>query len=83
MVGMQYVTFYTKLNCSLCDEAYQMLMDIAFDTPLNIDIVDITHAHNNVEERYAHRIPVVTTPHHETELEWPFTMDELKAYLKL
>jgi hypothetical protein len=79
---MQQVTFYTKLNCHLCDEAYQMLMDIAFDKPLKIDIIDITHAHNDVEEKYAERIPVIAVPHRETELDWPFTLEELEAYLE-
>lgn len=79
---MQYVTFYTKLNCSLCDQAYQMLMDLAFDLPLKIDILDITHTHNNVEEAYAHRIPVIAVSHRDTELEWPFTPAELQSFLK-
>jgi hypothetical protein len=78
---MQSVTFYTKLNCSLCDKAYQMLLDLAFDIPLKIEILDITHAHNKIEAKYSDRIPVVAAAHRQTELEWPFTPDELRAYL--
>jgi hypothetical protein len=79
---MQSVTFYTKLNCSLCDKAYLMLMQLAFDIPLHVDVVDITHAHNKLEKDYAHRIPVIAKTGAETELEWPFTTEALKAYLK-
>ena len=43
---MQHVIFYTKLNCSLCDEAHRMLMDLAFDLPMEIDILDISHRHH-------------------------------------
>lgn len=78
---MQKVTFYTKLNCSLCDKAYQMLLNIACDIPMEIDILDITHTHNNLEAKYAHRIPVIAVDHSEIELEWPFTSQELEAYL--
>jgi hypothetical protein len=81
MVSMQTVTFYTKLNCSLCDKAYTMLMTLAFDIPLKIDIIDITHSHNRLETKYAERIPVVAAAHRPAELDWPFTLDELRAYL--
>ena len=79
---MKKVTLYTKLDCHLCVEAYRLLVDVAFDMPLEIDVVDITHSHNaDVNSRYALRIPVVTSPHADTELDWPFTFEELKAYL--
>jgi len=77
---MQKVTFYTKLNCSLCDKAHLMLMEIAYDTPLEIDIIDITHSHNRLDTDYSERIPVIAVEGAE-ELDWPFTLEELKAYL--
>lgn len=59
-----------------------MLIDVAYEVPLEIDVVDITHSHNaDINDMYAERIPVVTTPDAETELEWPFTLEQLKAYL--
>jgi hypothetical protein len=80
---MKNVTFYTKLNCPLCDEAYQMLVMIALDMPLKIDILDITHAHNKLEAaRYGDQIPVVALPQGRAELGWPFTFDELRAFLE-
>ena len=79
---MKKVTLYTKLDCHLCVDAYHLLVDVAFDMPLEIDVVDITHSHNtDLHVRYAMRIPVVTTPNADQELDWPFTYDELKAYL--
>lgn len=80
---MKNVIFYTKLNCPLCDEAYQMLVTIALDMPLNIDILDITHAHNKVEAmKYGERIPVVALARGKAELGWPFTLDELRTFLE-
>ena len=80
--AMKKVTFYTKLNCHLCIDAYRLLVDAAFDMPLEIDVVDITHTHNaDLKSMYATRIPVVTTPNADTELDWPFTYEELIAFL--
>lgn len=59
-----------------------MLMQLAFDMPLHVDVVDITHIHNKLEENYAERIPVIAKTGAETELEWPFTMEELSVYLQ-
>lgn len=79
---MQKVTLFTKLDCSLCDTAYQMLLDLAFDIPLEIDIIDISHPHNNLEDSYGIRIPVLAIDSVETELEWPFTAEDIKLFLK-
>ena len=79
---MQKVIFYTKLNCHLCDQAYQMLMDVVYDHPLEIDVVDITHAHNKLEAEYGHRIPVIASANADTELGWPFTLNDVRAYLE-
>ena len=81
-VGMQTITLYTKLDCSLCDKAYQILLDIAFDVPLEIDVIDITHTHTNVDANYATRIPVISLAGSNTELGWPFTAEDIKTYLK-
>lgn len=79
---MQKVTLYTKLSCHLCLEAYQLLMECAFDLPLEIDMVDITHAHNSeLAKKYADRIPVLARSDSETELDWPFTLADIRAYL--
>jgi hypothetical protein len=73
---------FTKLDCHLCEEAYHMLMDVAFDIPLKIDVVDITLPHNrSFWEQYSERIPVIAKPDVKTELAWPFTSEDLKAFL--
>lgn len=82
ILGMQKVIFYTKLNCHLCLEAYHLLMECAFDLPLEIDLVDITHSHNiELARKYGERIPVLVRPDSEAELDWPFTLADIRAYL--
>jgi len=79
---MKKVTLYTKLDCHLCMDAYRLLMEVSCDLPLEIDVVDITHSYNmEITSKYATRIPVVALPEAGTELGWPFTYEELKAFL--
>ena len=78
---MKQVKFYTKLNCSACDTAYQMLVIVALYIPLEIDILDITHPHNGLEAAYAELIPVIAVTDLKQELVWPFSLDDIKAYL--
>jgi glutaredoxin len=53
------VTFYTKAGCHLCDEARDMLDEIALSIPYDLTEIDIR---KNMElfERYRYRIPVIT-----------------------
>jgi hypothetical protein len=79
---MEKIILYTKLDCHLCQEAYLMLMELTLDIPLEIDLVDITHAHNNhLYQKYNERIPVLTRPYASAELDWPFTPADIKSYL--
>lgn len=79
---MRKVIFYTKLNCSLCEEGYRYLLDVAIEIPLQIDMVDISHQHNrSLKKIYGERIPVLASSHTDEELGWPFTQEDIKAYL--
>ena len=78
--AMRRVTFYTKLECSLCEEAYRILLDVALDTPLEIDIVDITHTPGNLQKRYRTRIPVLALDNG-MELDWPFSALDITSQL--
>jgi glutaredoxin len=76
--AMQTITLYTKLNCSLCDKAYKILLAVAVQIPLEIDVIDIVQ--NNLEDKYGTRIPVVGLPNGD-ELNWPFTVRDIKTGL--
>lgn len=79
---MEKIILYTKLNCHLCQDAYLMLMEITLDIPLEIDLVDISHAHNShIYSKYTDRIPVLARPQSGAELDWPFTLADIKAFL--
>ncbi len=52
------VTFYTKAGCHLCDEARDMLDEIASDIPYDLTEIDI-RKDMSLFEHYRYRIPVV------------------------
>lgn len=52
------VTFYTKAGCHLCEEARDMLDDIAAQTPYELTEIDIRSNPQTFEE-YRYRIPVI------------------------
>src|SRR5437899_8505926 len=52
------VTFYTKAGCHLCEEARDMLDDIAAQTEFELTEIDIRR-NPAIFEEYRYRIPVI------------------------
>lgn len=52
------VTFYTKAGCHLCEEARDMLDDIAVQTPYDLTEIDI-RSDPAIFDEYRYRIPVI------------------------
>ena len=52
------VTFYTKVGCHLCDEARDMLDDIAAEMQYELTEIDI-RSNPEIFEHYRYRIPVI------------------------
>jgi glutaredoxin len=52
------VTFYTKAGCHLCDDAREMLEEIATEISYNLTEVDI-RSDTALFELYRYRIPVI------------------------
>jgi glutaredoxin len=56
--SLAQVTFYTKAGCHLCEEARDMLDDIATSTPYELTEIDI-RSDPAIFEQYRYRIPVI------------------------
>ena len=56
--GRPKVTLYLRPMCPLCDEAKDLILDVARDIPLDLEEFDIT-SDLEVYERYKWKIPVV------------------------
>ena len=52
------VKFYTKAGCHLCEEARDMLDDIAAQTSYDLTEIDI-RSDQDIFEKYRYRIPVI------------------------
>jgi glutaredoxin len=52
------VTFYTKAGCHLCEEARDMLDDIAAEVDYELTEIDI-RTNPEIFEQYRYRIPVI------------------------
>jgi glutaredoxin len=52
------VTFYTKAGCHLCDEAREMLEEIATEIVYDLTEIDI-RSDTALFEQYRYRIPVI------------------------
>jgi len=52
------VIFYTKAGCHLCEEARDMLDDIAAETSYELTEIDI-RSDPDIFEQYRYRIPVI------------------------
>ena len=73
-------TLFGTLGCHLCDDAEQLIMQLA---PIIIDPVwqqDIAEDENLVE-RYGIRIPVLRHDQTGAELGWPFDSQQLMQFI--
>ncbi len=83
---------YSTQGCHLCEQAYAMLESLSLDKVTQV--VDIAYD-DDLYSRYGLTIPVlsiafishseeVSANHHsvQSELGWPFNLDELQAWLK-
>jgi glutaredoxin len=56
--SIPHVTFYTKAGCHLCEEARDMLDDIAAQTDYELTEIDI-RSDPQIFDKYRYRIPVI------------------------
>lgn len=78
---MTIVNLYTTVGCHLCEEALAMLRALqAKGHPLDICEVEISES-ESLMKAYGIRIPVITTEQRDDELGWPFSREELEAFI--
>ena len=71
------LTLYQRDDCPLCDEAYELLAvtGVPDFEPVWID------GEPELEARYGARVPVLRRSEDGAELDWPFTVASLRAFL--
>lgn len=78
---MTYCHLYSTAGCHLCDSAWEILSEIASFTAIHVEEVDIAES-DELIERYGLRIPVLIHLATQTELGWPFTREQVIAFLR-
>ena len=80
----QTINLYTTSGCHLCEQVEAMIAYLFESAPLlkaKFDILLVEIANDDdLMMRYGERIPVLS--HCNSELGWPFELDELALWLK-
>jgi hypothetical protein len=77
LIMINFILFGTS-GCHLCDEAEFILAEFKH---LGIETVDIAE-HEEWQEKYAIRIPVLYHPETKRELGWPFSQQQVQLFTK-
>ena len=78
---MQSIIFYTTVGCHLCEQAEELLQQMALEAELSWKKTDIADDPVLVES-YGIRIPVLRRVDDEVELGWPFDLGQLREFVK-
>lgn len=73
--------FFTTSHCHLCEVAEALLTRTPLAEPIAVDAIDIAQSESLVA-RYGTRIPVLRRDDTGEELDWPFTQQQLLAFLQ-
>lgn len=78
------ITLFTGPNCCLCDDAMAIITEyqsqLIDKKSLNCEKVNI-RSKSELYHLYALRIPVVLRQDSQSELGWPFTLEQFKAFV--
>ena len=77
---MTHLTFYSKPNCHLCEDGQWILEEVLKERPMSVTYIDISQD-EVLMAQYGTRIPVLGCSELETDLGWPFTPDDILAWL--
>lgn len=67
---------YGTSDCHLCEQALEMLENIALHTEIKIEFIDICE-HDAYFDRYQFIIPVVENARNQKSCVWPFNEKDL------
>jgi len=77
---MNTIILYTRPGCHLCEDGQWMLEVALRDHQLPVQLIDIS-GRADLIDRYGIRIPVLSHAQLAHELDWPFTPEDILAWL--
>lgn len=72
---------FGTLGCHLCELAEAELMELVVEQGLSVELIDIAESEDRCED-YELRIPVLRRIDTGAELDWPFDVDQVVAFLR-
>ncbi|MDO9205154.1 glutaredoxin family protein [Methylotenera sp.] len=79
---MIQLQLYSTSHCHLCEEAENILEIIGKQHDISWTTIEITED-ANLYEKYSLIIPVVKRKNYNTELVWPFSINEIEKLIDL
>lgn len=73
------IYLYSTLGCHLCEQAKVILWPLLLKYQFRLVEIDISTS-DEVVEKYGTRIPVLGAGDKLTELNWPFTSDQVDSF---
>ncbi len=68
---------YTTSSCHLCDDAYNLLLQLTLPEMTLVEIAN----NEALLDCYGTRIPVLQRTDNNTELDWPFSQEQVIIFL--
>lgn len=78
---MEPLILYSTVGCHLCELALELAAPILENANYQLQQQDIADS-DELIDRYGIRIPVLRRPEKNSELNWPFDIDQLTSFLK-
>jgi RNase H-fold protein (predicted Holliday junction resolvase) len=73
------VNLYSTVGCHLCEQAKVILWPLLLQYQFRLNEIDIA-TDDALIEQYGTRIPVLGVPNHMTELNWPFSAQQVDEF---
>lgn len=72
---------YSSEGCHLCEQAWQLCFELGIGN--EVTVVDIVNSDDSEQlvERYGIRIPVIKKLADQSELGWPFDIEQLQEFV--
>ena len=78
---MTQLVLYTTSHCHLCEQALALLISLKEVYPIHWLTKEISDD-DNLIEKYGIRIPVIQRIDNQSELNWPFSADDIVMLIK-
>jgi hypothetical protein len=77
---MTQLVFYTTSHCHLCEQAEVLLLSLKNQYELNWLTVEISN-NDRLIKKYGLTIPVIKRSDTQTEINWPFTTNDIIKFI--